>query len=93
MTIHLGAAILRYPGHAYELLTDRAGFGAATGMPGYGGTTGGEFFSVRAGNILGRQIELVPGECVVQAVHLKAREPGPGRCSPSPSHPRRRERC
>jgi uncharacterized protein YndB with AHSA1/START domain len=76
MPIHLETTIPAAPEQVYELLTDGDGFGKATGMPGYGGTSEGEFFSVHGGNTLGRQIELVPGERVVQAVRLKAWEPG-----------------
>ncbi len=76
MTIHLETTIPATPEQVYELLTDGAEFGKATGMPGHGGSAEGEFFSVHDGNTFGRQVELVPGERVVQAMRLKAWEPG-----------------
>lgn len=76
MTIHLETTIPATPEQVYGLLADGAAFGKATGMPGYGGTAEGEFFSVHDGNTVGRQVELVPGERVVQAMRLTAWEPG-----------------
>jgi uncharacterized protein YndB with AHSA1/START domain len=76
MTIHLETTIPATPEQVYGVLTDGAEFGKATGMPGYGGTAEGEFFSVHDGNTVGRQVELVPGERVVQAMRLTAWEPG-----------------
>lgn len=76
MTIHLETTIPATPEQVYGLLTDGAAFGKATGMPGYGGTAEGEFFSVHDGNTVGRQVELIPGERVVQAMRLTAWEPG-----------------
>jgi uncharacterized protein YndB with AHSA1/START domain len=76
MTIQLQTTIPATPEQVYGLLADGAAFGEATGMPGYGGTAEGEFFSVHDGNTVGRQVELVPGERVVQAMRLTAWEPG-----------------
>jgi len=76
MTIHLETTIPATPEQVYGLLTDGAEFAKATGMPGYGGTVEGEFFSVHDGNTVGRQIELVPAERVVQAMRLTAWDPG-----------------
>jgi uncharacterized protein YndB with AHSA1/START domain len=72
MTIHLETTIPATPEQVYEVLADGAAFGKATGMPGYGGVAEGEFFSVHDGNTVGRQVELVPGERVVQAMRLGA---------------------
>jgi hypothetical protein len=51
----------------FELLTNGALFGAATGQPVEITDRAGESFSLFGGRVEGRQIELVPGERVVQA--------------------------
>src|SRR5205807_1200956 len=53
MTIHLETTIPATPEQVYGLLADGAEFGKATGMPGYGGSAEGEFFSVHDGNTVG----------------------------------------
>src|SRR5262249_23040554 len=78
MTIQLEAIIGASPEQVYGVLADGAAFAEATGMPGYGGTAEGEFFSVHDGNTVGRQVELVPGVRVVRAMRLTAWEAGVG---------------
>ena len=55
------------PERVYELLTDSAEFAAASGMPARIKASEGAAFSIFGGYIQGRQIELVPGERIVQS--------------------------
>jgi uncharacterized protein YndB with AHSA1/START domain len=55
------------PERVYELLTDSARFAAATGRPANIGPDEGDEFSIFGDYIQGRQIELVPGQRIVQA--------------------------
>lgn len=66
MAIHQEVSFTVAPEWVYELLTDSAQFDAATDRPAEVGTDGGTF-SIFGGYIEGRQIELVPGQPVVQA--------------------------
>jgi activator of HSP90 ATPase len=81
MSIHLEAVIKASPGQVYEFLTNGEIFSAATDQPARVSDREGEPFSVFGGRVEGRQIELVPGERVVQAwrfgsAHPDAWEPG-----------------
>jgi uncharacterized protein YndB with AHSA1/START domain len=67
IAIHLEVTFLVAPECVYELLTDSAKFAAATDRPASIGTAEGEAFTIFGGYIHGRQIELVPGERIVQA--------------------------
>jgi activator of HSP90 ATPase len=80
-SIHREAVIQASPRAIYEYLTDGEIFAAATEMPARVSDREGDPFSLFAGRVEGRQIELVPGERVVQAwrfgsVHPDAWEPG-----------------
>jgi uncharacterized protein YndB with AHSA1/START domain len=81
MSIHQEAVINASPARVYECLTNGEIFSAATEMPAQVGDREGEPFSLFGGRVEGRQIELVPGERVVQAwrfggAHPEAWEPG-----------------
>jgi activator of HSP90 ATPase len=67
MSIHQEAVIKASPGQVYEYLTNGEIFTAATEMPAQVSDREGEPFSLFGGRVEGRQIELVPGERVVQA--------------------------
>lgn len=60
----------------YELFADAAALSALSGMSGTPGRSAGEEFSAFDGHVVGRQIELVPGERIVQAWRFPAWEPG-----------------
>ena len=66
MAIHQEVTFPVSPERVYELLTDGAKFAAATGRPASIGGEGAPF-SVFGDYVNGRQIELVPGQRVVQA--------------------------
>jgi activator of HSP90 ATPase len=81
MSIHQEAVINASPGQIYEYLTNGEIFTAATEQPAQMSDREGEKFSLFGGRVEGRQIELVPGERVVQAwrfgsAHPDAWEPG-----------------
>ena len=67
MSIHQEALIDATPLEVYAYLTDGETFGAATGMAARIEARPGSEFSLFDGRVEGRQIELVPGERVVQA--------------------------
>jgi len=67
MSIHQEAVIKASPGQVYEYLTNGEIFTAATEMPAQMSDREGEPFSLFGGRVEGQQIELVPGERVVQA--------------------------
>jgi activator of HSP90 ATPase len=81
MSIHQEAVIKARPEQVYEYLTNGEIFAAATDQPAQVSDREGERFSLFGGRVEGRQIELVPGERVVQAwrfgsAHPDAWEPG-----------------
>jgi activator of HSP90 ATPase len=81
MSIHQEAAIKASPAQIYEFLTNGEIFTAATEMPAQVSDREGDRFSLFGGRVEGRQIELVPGERVVQAwrfgsAHPDTWEPG-----------------
>ena len=76
MTIHQEATFAVPPQRVYELLTNGAKFGEVTGKPGKGGGSAGAMFSLFDEWLEGRQIELVPGERVVQAWRFRDWAPG-----------------
>jgi uncharacterized protein YndB with AHSA1/START domain len=67
MTIHQEITFAASPERVYELLTNGAKLGDVTGKPGKGGGGEGAHFSLFGGWVEGRQIDLVPGERIVQA--------------------------
>jgi activator of HSP90 ATPase len=76
MQIHVEAELPAAPERVYELLTNGAKLGEATGQPGKGGGSAGAYFSLFDGWLDGRQIELIPGERVVQAWRFTDWDPG-----------------
>ena len=81
MSIHQEAVIKASPGQIYECLTNGEIFASVTEQPALLSDREGEPFSLFGGRVEGRQIELVPGERVVQAwrfgsTHPDAWEPG-----------------
>ncbi|MBV9581006.1 MAG: SRPBCC domain-containing protein [Chloroflexi bacterium] len=79
-SIHQEAYIAAPPQRVFEILTSGSLFGAATGLPAEITNCEGESFSAFGGRVEGRQIELVPGQRVVQAWRF-------GRAHPSPWEP------
>lgn len=67
MPIHREVTFKVSPARVYELLTDSEKFAAATGKPAQIEASEGAAFSIFGGYISGRQIELIPGQRVVQA--------------------------
>jgi uncharacterized protein YndB with AHSA1/START domain len=76
MGIHQEAIIGAPPERVYAVLTDGDAFAAATGQPAQIGDSEGERFTLFGGRVEGRQIELVPGERVVQAWRFGGAHPG-----------------
>jgi activator of HSP90 ATPase len=75
MLIHQEAIINADPQAVYDVLTDGQKFAAATGMPAQLSDREGETFTLFDGRIEGRQIELVPGQRIVQAWRFGAAHP------------------
>jgi uncharacterized protein YndB with AHSA1/START domain len=67
VSIHQESIIQATPQQVFDVLTDGAKFAAATGQPASISDQPGEAFALFGGRIEGRQVELVPGERVVQA--------------------------
>jgi activator of HSP90 ATPase len=76
MSIHQEAVIDAAPPLLYAVLTDGEKFAAATGQPARLTDQEGEGFTLFSGRVEGRQIELVPGERVVQAWRFGGDHPG-----------------
>jgi uncharacterized protein YndB with AHSA1/START domain len=77
MSIHHEAVIAATPAQVYEVLTTGAKFTKATGdRPADIGAGEGATFSLFGGPIVGRHLELVPGERVVQAWRVQNWDPG-----------------
>ena len=64
------------PEQVYELLTNGAKFGGATGRPAKGGEAPGAYFTLFDGWLEGRQVELVPSTRISQAWRFTDWEPG-----------------
>src|SRR5215467_11262216 len=79
MSIHQQAVIPASPDQVYTVLADAEALSALSGMSGRAGRAEGAEFSVFDGHVTGRQIELVPGQRIVQAWRFPAW--GPGRYS------------
>jgi activator of HSP90 ATPase len=75
MLIHQEAIINADPQAVYDVLTDGQKFATATGMPAQLSDREGETFTLFDGRIEGRQIELVPGQRIVQAWRFGAAHP------------------
>jgi uncharacterized protein YndB with AHSA1/START domain len=81
MTIHKETLIAAAPQQVFKLLTSGSLFSAATGQPAEITDREGDSFSLFGGRVEGRQVELVPGQRVVQAwrfgpAHPSTWEPG-----------------
>jgi uncharacterized protein YndB with AHSA1/START domain len=76
-SIHQEAHIAAPPQRVFELLTSGSLFSAATELPAEITAREGHAFSAFGGRIEGRQIELVPGQRVVQAWRFGAAHPTP----------------
>ncbi len=77
MSIHQETLIAAPPRQVFELLTGGSLFSAATGQPADITDREGDAFSIFGGRVEGRQIELVPGQRVVQAWRFGAAHPSP----------------
>lgn len=75
MLIHQEAIIHADPHAVYHVLTDGHKFAAATGMPAQLSDREGETFTLFGGRVEGRQIELVPGQRIVQGWRFGAAHP------------------
>jgi activator of HSP90 ATPase len=75
MSIHQEAVIDAPAEQVYAVLTNGERFEAATGQPARISDQEGEEFELFGGRIEGRQIELVPGERVVQAWRFGGNHP------------------
>jgi uncharacterized protein YndB with AHSA1/START domain len=77
MSVHHVVRIAAPPQQVFELLTSGSLFSAATGMPAEITNRQGDPFSIFGGRVEGRQIELVPGQRVVQAWRFGHEHGGP----------------
>jgi uncharacterized protein YndB with AHSA1/START domain len=75
--IHREALVAAPPQQVFELLTSGSQFSTATGMPAEITAREGDPFSIFGGRVEGRQIELVPGQRVVQAWRFGGAHPSP----------------
>jgi activator of HSP90 ATPase len=75
MPIHQEAIIDAAPQQVYAVLTDGEAFAAATGQAAHLSDQEGETFSLFGGRVEGRQVELVPGERIVQAWRFGGNHP------------------
>jgi activator of HSP90 ATPase len=76
MSIKQQTMIPADPAQVYAVLADATALSALSGMPGVPGRSAGEEFSAFDGHVTGRQIELVPGERIVQAWRFAVWAPG-----------------
>lgn len=76
MTIQQQATIPADPAQVYAVLADAEALSGLSGMTGAVGRSAGEEFSAFEGHVIGRQIELVPGERIVQTWRFPVWEPG-----------------
>jgi len=76
MSITQQALIAADPARVYAVLADAEALSALSGMGGVPGRSAGEEFSAFDGHVLGRQVELVPGERIVQAWRFPVWPPG-----------------
>jgi activator of HSP90 ATPase len=76
MSIQQQVTIPADPAQVYAVLADAEALSALSGMSGAVGQSAGEEFSAFDGHVTGRQIELVPGERIVQTWRFPVWEPG-----------------
>ncbi len=76
MSIQQQAMIDAGPAQVYAVLADAEALSALSGMSGAVGRPAGEEFSAFDGHVVGRQIELAPGERIVQAWRFPVWGPG-----------------
>ena len=75
-SLHQEITLEANPGRIYEILLDSAQFAKFTGEKAEIGRDQGSAFSMFGGVIVGRNIELVPGQRIVQAWRPKYWNPG-----------------
>jgi uncharacterized protein YndB with AHSA1/START domain len=76
MSIQQQAMIDADPAQVYAALADAEALSALSGMSRAVGRSAGEQLSAFDGHVVGRQIELVPGERIVQTWRFPVWEPG-----------------
>lgn len=76
MSVHLEATIPAEPARVYELLADAAALSGLSGKGGAAARSAGAEFTAFDGYVTGRQVELVPGERIVQAWRFPVWAPG-----------------
>jgi uncharacterized protein YndB with AHSA1/START domain len=76
MSIQQQAMIGADPEQVYAVLADAEALSALSEMSGTVGRSAGAEFAAFDGHVVGRQIELVPGERIVQAWRFPVWEPG-----------------
>jgi activator of HSP90 ATPase len=76
MSTHREANIPADPTHVYDVLADAQALSALSGMDGQSAPCAGDEFTAFNGYVVGRQIELVPGERIVQAWRFPVWAPG-----------------
>jgi activator of HSP90 ATPase len=76
MSIQQQAMISADPAQVYAVLADANALSVLSGKRGVLGAAAGDEFSAFDGNVVGRQIELVPGERIVQAWRFPVWAPG-----------------
>lgn len=76
MSIQREAMIPADPARVYEVLVDGEALSALSGMSGTAARSAGVEFTAFDGHVTGRQVELVPGERIVQAWRFPAWAPG-----------------
>jgi activator of HSP90 ATPase len=76
MSTHREATIPADPARVYEVLADAQALSALSGKSGAAARSAGEEFTAFDGYVTGRQIELVPGERIVQAWRFPVWTPG-----------------
>jgi activator of HSP90 ATPase len=70
------AKIAAGPAQVYAVLADASALSELSGKRGEVGAAAGDEFSAFDGNVVGRQIELIPGERIVQAWRFPVWAPG-----------------
>jgi uncharacterized protein YndB with AHSA1/START domain len=93
MSVHCEATIPAEPARVYEVLADAAALSALSGKGGAAARTPGGEFTAFDGCVTGRQVELVPGERIVQPWRFPVWDPGVYSIVPLPSRPRTAGRC
>jgi activator of HSP90 ATPase len=76
MSTHREATIPASPAQVYEVLADAQALSALSGMDGASARSAGDEFTAFNGYVTGRQVELVPGERIVQVWRFPVWAPG-----------------